>query len=207
MGTDAHHTRKVALVRVAVVCASHYGSTRGIAERIGSELGLAGLDARVFDAATPPHAEDVAGFDAFVVGSAVYMGHWLKDASTFVRRYQPTLLEHPVWLFSSGPLGPEATAADGADASADSSAVDANGADVRESTVPAEIAEFTNTVRPVGHRVFFGAIDPQALSLPHRMIRKFPGAAEKIPAGDFRDWPEIEAWARDIARDLVKTTG
>ncbi|TFB96256.1 flavodoxin [Cryobacterium adonitolivorans] len=178
-------------MRVAVVCASQYGATMGIAERISAELGLAGLDVRVYDAARPPHAEDVAGYDAFVVGSAVYMGHWLKDATTFVRRSQPTLLEHRVWLFSSGPLGPETT--------------DADGADVRESTVPAEIADFTNTLRPVGHRVFFGAIDPEALSLGHRVIRKFPGAAGKIPAGDFRDWPEIEAWAREIARALVKT--
>jgi len=177
-------------MRVAVVCASQYGATRGIAERIGAELALAGLDVRVYDAATPPHAEDVAGFDAFVVGSAVYMGHWLRDASTFVRRHQPTLLEHQVWLFSSGPLGTETT--------------DADGADLRASTVPAEIGEFTNTVRPVGHRVFFGAIDPEGLSLAHRLIRKFPGAADKIPAGDFRDWSEIEAWARDIARRLVK---
>ena len=176
-------------MRVAVVCASQYGATRGIAERIGAELALAGLDTRVYDAAHPPHAEDIAGFDAFVVGSAVYLGHWLKDATTFVRRHQPTLLEHRVWLFSSGPLGPAST--------------DADGTDVRESTVPAEIAEFTNAVRPVGHRVFFGAIDPDALSLAHRVIRKFPGAAEKIPAGDFRDWSEIEAWAREIARALV----
>ncbi|MEC5184592.1 menaquinone-dependent protoporphyrinogen oxidase [Cryobacterium sp. MP_3.1] len=189
MGTVVHRIRKVDTVRVAVVCASQYGATLGIAERIGAELGLAGLDARVYDAAQPPHAEDVAGFDAFVVGSAVYMGHWLKDATTFVRRYQPTLLEHRVWLFSSGPLG--------------SATTDADGTDVRESTVPAEIADFANTVRPVGHRVFFGAIDPDALSLGHRVIRKFPGAAEKIPAGDFRNWPEIEAWAREIARALL----
>jgi len=190
VGNVVHRIRKVDPVRVAVVCASQYGATLGIAERIGAELGLAGLDARVYDAAESPHAEEVAGFDAFVVGSAVYLGHWLKDATTFVRRYQPTLLEHRVWLFSSGPLGTATT--------------DADGADVRESTVPAEITDFTNTVRPVGHRVFFGAIDPEALNLTHRLIRKFPGAAEKIPAGDFRDWPDIEAWAREIARALVK---
>ncbi|MGY4857220.1 flavodoxin domain-containing protein [Cryobacterium sp. AP23] len=189
MATIVHRNRKVDPVRVAVVCASHYGATRGIAERIGAELGVAGLDAEVFDAAAPPHAEEMAGFDAFVIGSAVYMGHWIKSATTFVRRYQPTLLEHPVWLFSSGPLGTDET--------------DAEGKDVRGSNVPAEIADFTSTLRPVDHRVFFGAIDPAALSLPHRMIRKFPGAAEMIPAGDFRDWPEIEAWAREIARTLV----
>jgi menaquinone-dependent protoporphyrinogen oxidase len=185
VATYVHRNRKVGPVRVAVVCASHYGATRGIAERIGAELSVAGFDAQVYDAADPPHAEAMADFDAFVVGSAVYMGHWVKDATAFVRRYQPTLLEHPVWLFSSGPLG--------ADGDADA-----------ENLVPAEIADFTKTVRPIEHRVFSGAIDPEALSLPHRMIRKFPGAAEKIPAGDFRNWPEIEAWSRDIARRLAK---
>jgi menaquinone-dependent protoporphyrinogen oxidase len=182
--------RKVEPVRVAVVCASHYGATRGIAERIAAELRAAGLTVRVYDAAEPPHAEDVAGVDAFVIGSAVYMGHWLRDATTFVRRYQPTLLEHPVWLFSSGPLGTPAT--------------DAEATDILADTVPAEIADFGSTVRPVGHRVFFGAIDPDSLSLAHRTIRRFPGAAEKIPAGDFRDWPQIEAWGREIARSLVR---
>ncbi|MET0956484.1 MAG: flavodoxin domain-containing protein [Cryobacterium sp.] len=174
-------------MRVAVVCASHYGATRGIAEHLAEALVRSGADVAVFDAAEPPHAEAVAGFDAFVLGSAVYMGHWVRDAVSFVRRYQPTLLEHPVWLFSSGPLGPPATDEAGAQA-----------ADL----IPAEIGEFTKTVRPVGHQVFSGAIDPDKLSLPHRMIRKFPGAAEKIPAGDFRDWAAIDAWALDIAGSL-----
>lgn len=181
-------------MRVAVVCASQYGATMGIAERIGAELAVAGFEVRVFDAARPPHAEATADFDAFVVGSAVYMGHWLREATMFVRRYQPTLLEHPVWLFSSGPLVP--------------SGAGQGPGELREdpaSLVPAEIADFTRTVRPIEHRVFAGAIDPEALSLPHRMIRRFPGGTEKIPAGDYRDWPEIEAWARDIARRLLTT--
>ena len=177
-------------MRVAVVCASHYGATRGIAEHLAGALVHSGADVAVFDAAEPPHAEAVAGFDAFVVGSAVYLGHWLRDAASFVRRYQPTLLEHPVWLFSSGPLGTPAT--------------DAEATDILADTVPAEIADFGSTVRPVGHRVFFGAIDPDSLSLAHRTIRRFPGAADKIPAGDFRDWPQIEAWGREIARSLVR---
>ncbi|PXA67924.1 flavodoxin domain-containing protein [Cryobacterium arcticum] len=179
-------------MRVAVVCASHYGATRGIAEHLAGALVRSGADVAGFDAAEPPHAEAVAGFDAFVVGSAVYMGHWLRDAASFVRRYQPTLLEHPIWLFSSGPLGTPAADESGAPPA------ELNPADL----VPAEIGEFTTSVRPVGHRVFSGAIDTDKLSLPHRMIRKFPGAAEKIPAGDFRDWAAIDAWGLEIAGSL-----
>jgi menaquinone-dependent protoporphyrinogen oxidase len=29
-----------------------------------------------------------------------------------------------------------------------------------------------------------------------------PAAKNALPDGDFRDWPEIEAWAATIARDL-----
>jgi menaquinone-dependent protoporphyrinogen oxidase len=29
-----------------------------------------------------------------------------------------------------------------------------------------------------------------------------PAAKTALPQGDFRDWPEIEAWASGIARDL-----
>jgi menaquinone-dependent protoporphyrinogen oxidase len=30
-----------------------------------------------------------------------------------------------------------------------------------------------------------------------------PAAKTALPQGDFRDWPEIEAWASGIARDLT----
>jgi menaquinone-dependent protoporphyrinogen oxidase len=31
-----------------------------------------------------------------------------------------------------------------------------------------------------------------------------PAARDALPEGDFRDWPEIEAWAAGIARDLQR---
>jgi menaquinone-dependent protoporphyrinogen oxidase len=33
-----------------------------------------------------------------------------------------------------------------------------------------------------------------------------PAAKEGLPAGDFRDWPEIETWATEIARALGTLT-
>ena len=48
---------------------------------------------------------EAATYDAFVIGSAVYNGSWLDDAAAFVCRTHAALAQHPVWVFSSGPLG------------------------------------------------------------------------------------------------------
>jgi menaquinone-dependent protoporphyrinogen oxidase len=35
---------------------------------------------------------------------------------------------------------------------------------------------------------------------------RMPAVREALPAGDFRDWPAIEAWAEEIARELRPAT-
>jgi menaquinone-dependent protoporphyrinogen IX oxidase len=108
-----------------VVYASKHGATQGIAERIAAKLGEAGQEAE----ARPVEAVDhLIGYDAFVVGSAVYAAHWQKEASAFVRQNRAVLASRPVWLFGSGPLGTEAT--------------DAKGRDLTVAAEPKEIAEF-----------------------------------------------------------------
>jgi hypothetical protein len=44
-------------------------------------------------------------YDAVVLGSAVYAGHWLKPARALADRCAAALRARPVWLFSSGPVG------------------------------------------------------------------------------------------------------
>jgi hypothetical protein len=58
--------------------------------------------------------------------------------------------------------------------------------------------------RPRGLQVFFGAGDPNAprVGLTEQLVRRLPAAAE-TPAGDFRDWPTIDAWSAEIARELL----
>jgi menaquinone-dependent protoporphyrinogen oxidase len=81
-------------------------------------------------------AGDLAGFDAFVIGSAVYGMRWRKQATDFARRNRALRAGWPVWLFSSGPLGTQAT--------------DAKGRDLKVVAEPREIAEFWETIRPRG---------------------------------------------------------
>ena len=62
--------------RVLVVVASRHGGTRQIADAVAGVLWDAGFDADVEDAA----GADPAGYDAVVLGSAVYYGRWLPSA-------------------------------------------------------------------------------------------------------------------------------
>jgi len=106
---------KVMEMPVLVVYASKHGATQEIAERIAQTLAAAGQPAQARPVSA---AADLAGNGAFVIGSAVYMGHWQKEAAEFVRRNRAVLAARPVWLFSSGPLGAEPTDAQGRDLTA-----------------------------------------------------------------------------------------
>lgn len=174
-------------MHVLVAYASRHGATRGIAERIALTLQKAGLQVTCRPVG---EVERIDGYDAFVIGSAAYMYHWLKEARAFVRRHRAVLGSRPVWLFSSGPLGTAMVAPDGRD--------------VRVAAMPKDLAELAIDVHARGERVFFGAYDPGAppVGLAERLMRLMPAGREALPTGDFRDWPEIEAWAAGIARDL-----
>ncbi len=171
-------------MKAIVVYASRYGSTREIAEFIAEKLRREGIEA---EAESVDAALRVEGYDAVVVGSAVYMGHWMKEAAEFVRRNRDALTGRPVWLFSSGPLQlpPDITSLDD------------------PKLRPEEIGELCEAIRPRDHRVFFGALDPAKLGFGHRMIRKLPAGRDLLPEGDFRNWDDIAAFAAEIARTLA----
>jgi menaquinone-dependent protoporphyrinogen oxidase len=181
---------EVIKMSILVAYASKHGATREIAERIAETLVAAGQKAEARPVAA---AGDLVDYGAFVIGSAVYMGHWQKEAAEFVRHNRAVLAGRPVWLFSSGPLGTEPT--------------DPQGRDLTVVAEPKEIAEFREAIRPRGHRVFFGVLDPGRLGLSERALRKLPAGRALLPEGDFRDWTQIEAWARDIGHDSALGIG
>ncbi len=160
-------------MRVLVSAATKHGATAEIAGVIGEELRTGGHEVSVVE---PSVVDDVTGYDAYVLGSAIYAGRWLGEARELVERNAPALRTKPVWLFSSGPVGePPKPEEDPVDVEA---LVAASGA--RE------------------HRVFSGKIDRTTLGLGEKAIVIALRAAE----GDFRDWEEIRAWATGISRAL-----
>ncbi|HEY6959171.1 MAG TPA: flavodoxin domain-containing protein, partial [Candidatus Limnocylindria bacterium] len=90
-------------MKVLLAYASRYGSTKAIAERIGSKIRETGITIEVVPA---KQVDDASGYDAYIVGSALYILDWMKDAKEFVERNRALLISRPLWLFSSGPISP-----------------------------------------------------------------------------------------------------
>jgi menaquinone-dependent protoporphyrinogen oxidase len=163
-------------MRVLVTAASRHGATAEIAAMIGQALTEAGLEPEV----KPLEGLDgVAGYSAVVLGSGVYVGRWLPEATEFVRRHVIELGARPVWLFSSGPTGDS---------------------DPTPAQDPVGIADLVASIHARGHRVFRGRLDQRQLGFVERLMIR----AVHAPVGDFRDPSEINAWARDIAAELDK---
>jgi menaquinone-dependent protoporphyrinogen oxidase len=166
----------VIVVRVLITAASRHDPTHEIAEVIAAGLTQRGIDA---EARPLEQITTLDGFDAVVVGSAIYMGRWLKTARVFLAQHATELSSVPVWLFSSGPLGPP------------------------DHLIPA--AESTDTeqlvdlIRARGHRVFAGRLERASLGLAERAAVK----AVHAPEGDCRDWDAIDAFAGEIASELA----
>jgi menaquinone-dependent protoporphyrinogen oxidase len=86
---------------VLVAAASKHGATDEIAERIGADLAERGLDV---DVKKLEKVGDLGGYEAFVLGSGIYLGKWLKEARSFVDAHAGELVERPTWLFASGSI-------------------------------------------------------------------------------------------------------
>ena len=172
-------------MRICIVYASRHGATRGIAERLGAALRAEGLEVLVAPVGDARAADTC---EVLVIGSAAYLGHWLPEATDFVRRNESLLRSRAVWLFTSGPLGTKL--------------VDADGRSVLED--PKDVAELATTLGARGTKVFFGAFDPteKPRSMSERLVRMMPASKSLLPPGDFRDWEAIDGWAHEIAASL-----
>jgi menaquinone-dependent protoporphyrinogen oxidase len=161
-------------MQLLVAYASKHGSTAEMAEAIGLELETAGHDVDVKPMAD---VDRLGGYDAVVLGSAVYVGRWLPEATSFVEANAASLGEKPVWLFSSGPVGePEP----------------------KPVGDPEGLSEISDRIKPRHHRVLPGKIDRSTLSFGEKVIT----SVVRAPEGDFRDWPAISEYAREIAAEL-----
>ena len=188
------------MTKVLIVYGSRHGATRGIAQRIGEALMADGLDAEVVAAA---HLSGIPDADAYVVGSGIYIGSWLKEPVEFLERNVAVLATRPLWLFSSGPLR-GSTAEQGGDDPVTQALgpTDGPGSGGRK-----KIEHLAAETHARAHQVFFGAFDPAdpPRAVSERLVRMMPASKGILPAGDFREWDAIDAWAHEIAAALTSS--
>ncbi|RPI34449.1 MAG: hypothetical protein EHM70_02855 [Chloroflexota bacterium] len=168
--------------KVLIAYASKYGATAEIAGRIGQGLREAGLSIDVLPAI---RVRDLTPYRAVVLGSAVYMFQWRKEAAGFLKANEKALVKLPVWLFSSGPLG-------GSDAVGF----------LAGATFPKALQHFADRIHPQDIAIFHGAMDLEKLN----SVEKYMVKNWKSPLGDFRDWEIIDAWAHSISDKLLRET-
>lgn len=160
--------------RILIAYGSKRGGTAGLAEMIGATLADAGMTADVLPAG---RVRDVGGYDAVILGGALYATRWHRDARRFARRHAHALTGRPVWLFSSGPL--------------DSSANDKDIAPVPgAATAMARLGAR-------GHITFGGRLAEDAQGFIAGKM------AKNGRSGDWRNPDRVRAWAAKIAAELV----
>ncbi|HTZ94264.1 MAG TPA: flavodoxin domain-containing protein [Streptosporangiaceae bacterium] len=164
-------------MRVLVTYGSSRGGTEGLARMVAGGLRECGLDVEVLP---PKRARDISGYDAVVVGGALYAFRWHRAARGFVRKHATALMERPTYFFSSGPLDDSAASND-------------------IPPIPVVTALMAR-VGARGHMTFGGRLSPAARGMP-------ASAMAKKHAGDWRDAAQVRTWALQIGRELTGATG
>ena len=164
--------------QVLVTYGTKYGATAEIAEKIGEVLRQVGLEA---DVRSARDVIDLSKYGAVVLGSAVYIGRWRKEAVQFVEAHEDALTQRPLWVFSSGPTG-------------EGDPVEL----VQGWKLPGNLQPVIERIQPRDIAVFHGAVDMSKLN----PLERWGLGRIKTPIGDFRDWDAIGAWAEAIAQAL-----
>jgi menaquinone-dependent protoporphyrinogen oxidase len=161
--------------KTLVAYASKHGSTQEVAEEVARNLRDSGLDVDVRPASS---VDDVAAYGAVVIGGALYMGHWHRDARRLLNRLSEELRERPVFVFGMGPMDLEQKSVEGA-----------------RKQVDHALAKVPD-VQPVSVAIFGGVVHPDDLHFPFN----------HMPEADARDPEAIRAWSDDVAA-VLRTRG
>ena len=165
------------MTRVLVTYASRTGSTAEIAKAIGDQLTESGLEVDVIACSQAPEAR---GYDAVIVGSAIYLKRWERAALRYLRTQAVELSGRPTWLFQSGPCGADI--------------------DYTIDTTPRAVLRLVKQIGTDSPTTFGGRLDKAtAVSRLGRWM------ATGALAGDFRDWETIRDWTTGISARLTNT--
>jgi menaquinone-dependent protoporphyrinogen oxidase len=164
--------------RILVAYATAAGSTREVAAAVADTLREGGAQV---DLHAVKEVRDLAGYDAVVLGSAIRGRQVLPEALQFAQRHAAALGGLPVAYFIVCATLMEDTT------------------DHRQSA-HRYLEPLRRIKEPVSEGLFAGKIEHRTL---HPLMR-WTMRLMKAPEGDWRDWPQIRAWAAGLAPRLVR---
>ena len=147
--------------------------TAGLAEMVAEALRADGHDVDVLEAR---RVGGLDGYEAVIVGGALYAFRWHRDARRFVRHHASELRERPTYFFSSGPLDDSASTG--------------------EIPPVKGVRSLMDLVQARGHVTFGGRLEADAKGFPAK-------AMAKDHAGDWRDADRVRVWADAISGELA----
>lgn len=129
--------------------------------------------------------QTLEGYQAVVLGAPLFIFKWHDDAHRFLKRHRAALAQRRVAVFALGPLGSSEEAMRGSRAQLDK-----------------DLAKYP-WLEPIALEMFAGKYDPEKLIFPHNLMAAGPASPLRaIPAGDYRDWDAIHAWASELIEQL-----
>lgn len=163
-------------MKVLIAYGSKMGGTAGLADMLAAELMAQGIstDVRAADS-----VGTLVGYDAVIVGGALYATRWHRAARRFVKRRTSELRNRRVFMFSSGPLDDSAAA--------------------KEIPPTRQVHRLMKRVGAREHKTFGGWLPASAKGIA-------AAAMAKEHAGDWRNPEMVEAWADHLAQTLGQST-
>jgi len=161
---------------ILLAYATRYGSTQEVAESVGEVLRIAGFKV---DVQPMQEVEGLDGYDAVVLGAAIYNARWHPEAHRFLSEHQGALALRPVAIFALGPLSTSKEAMQRSRGQLDK-----------------ELEKYP-WLKPVSVEMFVGKIDPSKLGFLERMM---------TPASDHMNWEAVRLWAEALPNRLQKVS-
>lgn len=167
-------------MKVFVAYETGHGSTAETAEEIAKVIREAGADVEVQRCRD---VKDPNGYDAYIVGSPIWVGKWLGPARAFVKDNASMLADHPTAIFMTS-----------------GAAVDEEGRQmVIDRWLPGILSAMSG-VEPVAIGNFPGVLNFPEYNIAVRLMMKAICAVSGAPTSgvhDFRDMDEIRQWATE----------
>jgi len=165
--------------QILVIYATRYGSTAEIAHAVGEILSEEGAEVEVRSLAS---AGSVEHYDAVVIGSPIRLGRLLPETLSFVRSHEAELAPVPVAYFVTGLTMREDT-------------------DENRRQAESYLTPLRRFKEPLSCGVFGGKVDSSRLGALLRFLLTHDRKAT-LAEGDYRNWPAIRRWARELAQVL-----